>query len=86
MSAMQFWKLYSKAFVVADYEFDNGFSEFKMVNPIWRSQYFGNATIFMELCTPGLLRSLITNLTSDFHFSKWLEHKLKNCSAWSLMN
>ena len=25
----------------------------------------------MELPTPGLLGSLITNLTSDFHFSKW---------------
>ena len=25
----------------------------------------------MELCTPGLLGSLITNLTSDFYFSKW---------------
>ena len=25
----------------------------------------------MELCNPGFLGSLITNLTSDFHFSKW---------------
>ena len=25
----------------------------------------------MKLCTPGLLGLLITNLTSDFYFSKW---------------
>ena len=27
--------LYSKVFVVADYEFDIGFSEFRMADPIW---------------------------------------------------
>ena len=44
MSDMQFWKpydfretLYSEAFGVADYEFDIGFSEFKMADPIWRT-------------------------------------------------
>ena len=41
MSDMQFWKphdfretLYSKAFGVAGYEFDIGFSKFKMADPI----------------------------------------------------
>ena len=29
--------LYSKVFDVADYEFDNGFSEFKMADLIWRT-------------------------------------------------
>ena len=44
MSDMQFWKphdfrktLYSEAFEVADYEFDIGFSKFKMADPIWRT-------------------------------------------------
>ena len=44
MSDMQFLKqhdfretLYSEAFEVADDEFDIGFSEFKMVDPIWRT-------------------------------------------------
>ena len=62
MSEMQFWKphdfretLYLKAFEVADYEFDIGFSEFKMADSIWRAKYFGNPTIFVELCSPGLL-------------------------------
>ena len=39
---MQFWKphdfrgtLYSEAFEVADYEFDIGFSKFKMADPIY---------------------------------------------------
>ena len=42
MSDMQFWishdfreTLYSEAFGVADYEFDIGFSEFKMADPMW---------------------------------------------------
>ena len=54
MSDMQFQEphdfcetLYSEAFGVADYEFDIGFAEFKMADPIWRIQYFGNATIFV---------------------------------------
>ena len=29
--------LYSTVFEVADYEFDFGFSEFKMADPIWRT-------------------------------------------------
>ena len=44
MVDMKFWKLYdiritlySGVFRVADYEFDIGFSEFKMANPIWRT-------------------------------------------------
>ena len=48
MSDMQFWKphdfpetLYSEAFGVADYEFDIGFSEFKMADIIfWKSNDF----------------------------------------------
>ena len=63
--------LYTKVFEVADYEFDIGFSKFKLKDPIWRTQYFGNPTIFVELCTSTFLRSLITNLTSDFRNSKW---------------
>ena len=63
--------LYPKVFEVADYEFDIGFSEFKMADPIWRTWYFGIPTIFVELCAPRFLRSLITNLTSDFRNSKW---------------
>ena len=42
MADIIFWKpndfrgtLYSKVFEVTDYEFDIGFSELKMVNPIW---------------------------------------------------
>ena len=38
--------LYSKVFVVADYEFDIGFSEFRMADPIWWTWNFGNSTIF----------------------------------------
>ena len=78
MSDMQLWEphdfretLYSEAFWAADYEFDIGFSEFKIADPIWRTYNFGNRTIFVKLCTPGLLASLITNFKSDFHFSKW---------------
>ena len=44
MVDMKFWKLYdfrislySTVFEVADYEFDIGFSEFKMTDPIWRT-------------------------------------------------
>ena len=44
MSDMEFWKphnfretLYSEAFRVADYEFEIGFSEFKMAEPICRT-------------------------------------------------
>jgi len=29
--------LYSEVFVVADYEFDNRFPKFNMVDPIWRT-------------------------------------------------
>ena len=43
MADMKFWKLYdfrksrySTVFDVADYEFDIGFLEFKMADPIWR--------------------------------------------------
>ena len=61
----------SKVFKVADYEFDIGFSEFKMANLILQTYYFGNLMIFVELCTQRFLRSLITNLTSNCHFSKW---------------
>ena len=78
MSDMQFWKshdfreiLYLEAFGVAEYGFDIGFLEFKMADSIWRTQYFGNPRIFVELCTLGLLGSLSTNLTSDFHFQEW---------------
>ena len=42
MADIIFWKandfrgtLYSKVFEVDDYEFDIGFSEFKMADPIW---------------------------------------------------
>ena len=38
--------LYSKVFEVADYEFDIGFSEFKITDPIWWTWNFGNSTIF----------------------------------------
>ena len=62
--------LYLKAFGVADYGVDIGFSEFKMAYPIWRTLYFGKLTIIVELCTPRFLRSLITNLTLDFRNSK----------------
>ena len=50
MSDMQFWKLhdfretlYSKAFGVADYEFDIGFSKFKITDIIfWKpNKFFG---------------------------------------------
>ena len=78
MVGMKFRKLYdfrispySTVFEVADYEFDIGFSEFEMVNPIWRTSYFENATNFVELSIPMFLRSLITNLSSDFRNSKW---------------
>ena len=44
MSGMQFLKphdfretLFSEAFGVVDYEFDIGFSELKMADPIWRA-------------------------------------------------
>ena len=44
MVGMKFWKLYdfrislySAVFEVADYEFDIGFSDFKMADPIWRT-------------------------------------------------
>ena len=43
MSNIKFWKqqdfhetLYSKAFGVADYECNIGFSKFKMADPIWQ--------------------------------------------------
>ena len=56
ISVMQFWKphnfretLYSEAFGVADYEFDIEFLQFKLADPIWRTQYFGNPTIFVGL-------------------------------------
>ena len=42
MADIIFWRandfrgpLYSKVFEVADYEFDIGFSKFKMADPIW---------------------------------------------------
>ena len=67
---MKFWKLYdfrislySTVFEVADYEFDIGFSEFKIADPIWWTYYLGNPTIFVEPSTPRFLRLLITNLT-----------------------
>ena len=44
MADIIFWKpngiratLYSKVFEVADYEFDIGFLEFKMADPIWKT-------------------------------------------------
>ena len=44
MADIIFWKsndfrgtLYSRAFEVADYEFDIGFSEFEMADLIWRT-------------------------------------------------
>ena len=44
MAGIIFWKpndfrgtLYSKVLEVAGYEFDIGFSEFKMADPIWRT-------------------------------------------------
>ena len=56
MSDMQFWKphdfretLYSEAFEVADYEYDIGFSEFKMADPMWQ-------TDFKILCLPYWIR------------------------------
>ena len=63
--------LYSEALEVADHEFNIGFSEFKTADRIWRTLYFGNPTILVELRTPGLLGSLITKLTSDSYFLEW---------------
>ena len=44
MADIKFWKLYdfrislySMVFEVADYEFDIGFPEFEMADPIWRT-------------------------------------------------
>ena len=73
-----FWKpndlrgiLYSRAFGVADYEFDIGFPFFEMADPIWRTWIFWNSTIFAQLCTLGFSGSLITNFKLDFQNSIW---------------
>ena len=78
MADIMFWRandfrgtLYSKVFEFADYEFDIGFSEFKMADPIWWTWNFGNSATFAWVCTPRFLRWLITNLTSDLRNSKW---------------
>ena len=70
-----FWKsndfrdtLYSRAFEVADYEFDIGFHFSK-----WRIQFGGHeileTTIFAQLCTRGFSGSLIMNFKLDFQHS-----------------
>ena len=76
MSDMEFWEphnfretLYPEAFGVTDYEFDIGFSEFKIVDTIWRTWNFGNFTIFAQLCTRGFSGSLITEFKLDFQNS-----------------
>ena len=56
MADMLFWKLndfcgtsYSKVFEVADYEFDIGFSEFKMADPIWWTRWKRNIAYYSTL-------------------------------------
>ena len=56
MVHMEFWKLYdfrislySTVFEVADYEFDIGFAEFKMTDPVWWTRWKRNIAYYSTL-------------------------------------
>lgn len=67
---IQLWKrrdyretLYLGVFLVADYDFSIGFSEFRMMNSIWWTLNFEVYLIFPKPFFHGDLESLIANLT-----------------------